>query len=228
MVNGLDIAILAGQSNMAGRGPLNTVEEIRDERILVRTHNCWEVMKEPIHNDSGSAGIGPGASFAKKYVDFFNREIGLVPCASGGTSITQWQPGGKLLNNLLKESFLPNDKIVAVLWAQGETDSRIRDNAFLYDEYFEKMTETIDKKLGTYKVPVLMADIPPFYYNSDVYCYADVVSEKIKKICSNSERFVFVKSDGLVSRGDGLHYDSASYRELGTRFFNNFIKSLNK
>ena len=58
-MTGLDIAILAGQSNMAGRGPVNTAEEIYDDRILVRKHNCWEVMKEPIHNDSGSAGIGP-------------------------------------------------------------------------------------------------------------------------------------------------------------------------
>ena len=222
----MNYILLAGQSNMAGRGNLEEVEKIYDLRIFMLKHDCLEVMEEPVHTDSKSAGIGPAPLFALEYVREYNEPIGLIPCAHGGTSITQWQPGGELFENMISKASLigADDEIIGVLWAQGETDARNIDNPDEYVALFDKMLCELDSRLGTSEVPVVLADIPPFYYGNPTYPYAGIISEAIKKIVSRSARFGFVKSDGLVSKEDGLHYNSESYRILGKRFFNEYKK----
>ena len=83
--------ILMGQSNMAGRGHADIVEAIYDERIYMLHDDEVIIMKEPIHQDKKAAGVGLAASFAKAFVETFDQEILLVPCAYGGTSLSQWQ-----------------------------------------------------------------------------------------------------------------------------------------
>ncbi|MGO1300915.1 MAG: sialate O-acetylesterase, partial [Staphylococcus equorum] len=55
--------LLIGQSNMAGRGFIDSVKPIVDERIQVLKNGRWQMMDEPIHSDRSVAGIGPAASF---------------------------------------------------------------------------------------------------------------------------------------------------------------------
>ncbi|KAF3681118.1 putative F-box-like/WD repeat-containing protein TBL1XR1-like [Capsicum annuum] len=55
----------------------------------------WEEAKEPIHQDIdfyAICGIGHGMSFADSILKSDSKigEIGLVPCAIGGTNISQW------------------------------------------------------------------------------------------------------------------------------------------
>ena len=54
----MDIFLLMGQSNMAGRGLLEDVEPIRDERIRVFQDGRWSIAEEPLHHDRPTAGIG--------------------------------------------------------------------------------------------------------------------------------------------------------------------------
>ena len=61
--------LLIGQSNMAGRGYLEDVSPILDERIMVLKNGRWQMMDEPIHCDRSVAGVGPAASFAKLWLD---------------------------------------------------------------------------------------------------------------------------------------------------------------
>ena len=61
--------LLIGQSNMAGRGFLHEVQPIRDARIKVLRNGRWQTMWEPIHFDRPFAGIGLGASFAKRWLE---------------------------------------------------------------------------------------------------------------------------------------------------------------
>lgn len=113
-----DIWILAGQSNMQGRGRMVNVEP---PSPLVRTYGMnekWEQAVEPLHwlNESIDAvhytsaskkelamarqsirrkvgrGAGLGLPFAAALSSQTQVPIGLVPCAHGGTSIAQWDP----------------------------------------------------------------------------------------------------------------------------------------
>lgn len=109
--------LLAGQSNMAGRGRMDDGDAGNEESELDDEHECepdtrihvfrseaegWQPARHPLHQDKpAKAGIGPGLAFARAVVDFLppNESVGLVACAVGGSPISQWaaepaeQPG---------------------------------------------------------------------------------------------------------------------------------------
>ena len=62
--------LLAGQSNMAGRGIVENQESQYSTRILTLDKNgLWKIAKEPIHFDKPEAGVGPGLAFAKEMLE---------------------------------------------------------------------------------------------------------------------------------------------------------------
>lgn len=101
----LNSFLLIGQSNMAGRGPLNEVEPIINHEILMFRSGQWRVAEEPVHNDKPDlAGVGLCMSFAETLQKRFNKQIGLIPGAVGGTSLDEWQKGGELYSNAVNET----------------------------------------------------------------------------------------------------------------------------
>ena len=96
----LDLYLLIGQSNMAGRGKLTKDNRVSSERVLKLENNGrWVEAREPLHLDKMSAGAGPGASFARAMADADpSVTVGLIPCAFGGTSLGEWMPGRYLYN----------------------------------------------------------------------------------------------------------------------------------
>lgn len=118
------LVLLAGQSNMAGRGYAESEDlTVIPNLLMIRPDGKWQYAIEPItkdrafvgtFTDSGEkvtgndpfetvlpeagqkvCGVGPGRTFGKMLADA-NPEciIGLIPCAVGGTSIAAWMPGG--------------------------------------------------------------------------------------------------------------------------------------
>ena len=60
--------LMIGQSNMAGRGFINEVPMICNERILMLRNAGWQMMAEPINYDRPNAGIGLAGSFAAMFI----------------------------------------------------------------------------------------------------------------------------------------------------------------
>ena len=91
--------LMIGQSNMAGRGNLGEVEPIENNRCYMLRMGRWQAMSEPINPDRAifrgkyPSGVSLGASFADSFANATGLEVGLIPCADGGTKIQQWQPG---------------------------------------------------------------------------------------------------------------------------------------
>src|SRR5690606_9968966 len=57
--------LLIGQSNMAGRGKVDSASKVIDPAILTLDSNgVWGYAMDPIHFDKSFAGVGPGISFA--------------------------------------------------------------------------------------------------------------------------------------------------------------------
>src|SRR5690554_3300208 len=94
--------LLAGQSNMSGRGIIGEVEPIINEKVKMFINNQWLIAKEPVHRDKEFAGVGLCMSFADYLSKKYNMEIGLIPCAVGGSSLDEWAPGEKLYNEAVK------------------------------------------------------------------------------------------------------------------------------
>ncbi|MGB7326037.1 MAG: sialate O-acetylesterase, partial [Rubripirellula sp.] len=89
--------ILAGQSNMAGRGKVSDADQkpIARVRSLGQDGNWYEAT-DPLHFDKPKmVGVGIGRSFAAEYIKHHpGVTVGLIPCAVGGSAIDTWQPGG--------------------------------------------------------------------------------------------------------------------------------------
>lgn len=104
--------LLLGQSNMAGRGFLNEVPAIINEHIHVLRNGRWQMMGEPIHADRHLAGVGLASAFAQAWsIDHPNESIGLIPCAEGGSAISEWQPGSVLMRHALSEARLRKKQV---------------------------------------------------------------------------------------------------------------------
>lgn len=169
-----NIFILAGQSNMAGRG--GVVNETWDgivpsgsrpnPSILRLTAGLtWVEAREPLHADidtNKTCGIGPGMVFANVVLkeDPVFGIVGLVPCAVGGTNISQWSRGTYLYTQLVrraKASLQNGGKIRALLWYQGESDSESRENAESYKGKLEKFILDLRTDLQSPTLPVIQA-----------------------------------------------------------------------
>ena len=60
----LDIYVLIGQSNMAGRGIVEDQDVLEVPRVLTWTQdNAWAPAVDPLHFDKKIAGVGPGRTF---------------------------------------------------------------------------------------------------------------------------------------------------------------------
>ena len=95
----LDSVLMIGQSNMAGRGELNEVRPIRNPMCYMLRMGRWQPMSEPVNPDRSlfdgryRSGVSLAASFADDYARQLGRPLGLIPCADGGTTLSQWMPG---------------------------------------------------------------------------------------------------------------------------------------
>eukprot|EP00736_Rhodelphis_marinus_P005789 Rmarinus@m.8084 len=154
-----DVFVLAGQSNMAGRGlPVEEEDTTEHSRVFsfCESMNSWISAKEPLHNDKPSAnGVGPGFAFARSIADYSNNMcVGLIPVAVGGSSISRWAAGADLFEDMLKcvrgalRSSPPPGvsyfRLRGVLWHQGESDC----DPSVAKEYGPKLTCVIN---DTYK-----------------------------------------------------------------------------
>ena len=116
--------LLIGQSNMAGRGYLNEAHDIDTSRIFTLRNGRWARMFRPINPDRSFSGVNLAESFADAYQKEHNVEVGLIPCADGGTSLSQWRVRGLLYDHAVMQARLAQrtSTIAGVLWHQGEAD----------------------------------------------------------------------------------------------------------
>lgn len=230
--------LMLGQSNMAGRGDFGEVPEIENPNCYVLRMGRWQGMSEPINLDrcvwgTWHSGVGLAASFADEYAKYFGEDIGLIPCADGGTAINQWQPGELLYDNAVSQAKLAQrtSQIIGVLWHQGENDSVNIENVNLYHDRFMNIITTLFKDLNLPKnTPVIIGELGEFVgdYNGGKCKYFKEINSVLKNLSEELENGGFVSAKGLTCKNDGIHFNSASYREFGKRYFETYKKVVNK
>jgi hypothetical protein len=123
--------LMIGQSNMAGRGEFADVEPINNPNCRMLRMGRWQKMSEPINPDrkifskgSFHSGIGLAASFADQLATENECQIGLIPCADGGTRLSQWMPGEILFDHavMMTKLAMRTSRLAGILWHQGESD----------------------------------------------------------------------------------------------------------
>ena len=223
--------LLIGQSNMAGRGDFGEVEEINNPRCKMLRNARWQPMSEPICPDRSPfvyyhSGVGLSASFADEFAKHFGEDVGLIPCADGGTRLEEWQPGTALFANTVAQCKLAQEyadaEICGILWHQGESDSTDERDVALYHDRFMTMLRAMKAEIGiSDDVPVLIGELGEFvgsYENGRCAFFWDV-NEILRALASELPCGAFVSAKGLTSKEDNIHFNSASYREFGKRYF---------
>ena len=217
----MDIFLLMGQSNMAGRGLLEDVQPIRGERIRVFQDGRWTMAEEPLHHDRANAGIGLAMSFAQSVLAAGpDRIIGLVPRAVGSTPLERWMPGADLYEGAMAAAreAARDGTIKAVLWHQGEQDSKSEADASSYVQRFSALVATLREQLDAPSLPVIVGELGSYLSERPDFPHYRIVNAELRNIPHTVPRSAFVSAEGLTDKGDSLHYDARSLRIFGERY----------
>ena len=221
--------LMIGQSNMAGRGGFDEVPEIKNDKCFMLRMGFWVDMSEPINPDRAvfnhkfHSGVGLAASFADEYAKYFDEDIGLIPCANGGTRLSQWMPGEDLYEYAVMSTkfAMKKSELAGILWHQGESDSVDLD-CTEYKKNLIFMMNQLRKDLNAENIPIIMGEIsenisPEYGINS-----AKEMNVTIKETAEELPLCVVAEAKELELKPDGIHFDSCSCRVLGRRYFEKY------
>ncbi|XP_027356951.1 probable carbohydrate esterase At4g34215 [Abrus precatorius] len=235
-----NIFILAGQSNMAGRGGV-----VNDTTTGVTTWDgvvppqcrpspsilklnaqlMWVEAREPLHADIDTKktnGVGPGMAFANTVLDKnagFG-VVGLVPCAIGGTNISEWERGKELYNKMIKRakaSLHDGGSIRALLWYQGETDTVYLHDAQSYQRSLRKFFFDVRDDLQSPLLPIIQVALA-----SGSGPYVEIVRQA--QLGIDLLNLKTVDAHGLPLEPDGLHLMTSAQVDLGGMMANAFLQ----
>lgn len=219
--------LLVGQSNMAGRGYLDDVPVICHENAFMLRNGRWQLMTEPIHFDRPVAGVGPAGAFAALWCrDHPGEQIGLIPCAEGGSAIDEWSPEGTLFRHAVSEArfALESSELIGILWHQGESDARAGGYR-TYRERLATVVRALRSELGAEGLPFVMGELPAFLgktgFGLSAAEYGQINAE-MRRFAAEEPGCYLVSAEGLTSNSDGIHIDAASQRRFGVRYYRAF------
>ncbi|MCW3108893.1 MAG: axe1-6A [Segetibacter sp.] len=225
------VFILAGQSNMAGRGFVEPKDTVPSKRVLTINANGQLVLaKEPLHfYEPTMAGLDCGLSFGKNLIKHIGDSISilLIPTAVGGSSISQWLGDSvhrnvRLLSNFRKKVEIGKKygQIKAILWHQGESDANEND----YTQYQQRLSglfKTFRNITGNDTLPVLIGELGS-YSKDDKYW--KLINREIYNYTLNDNNSVAILTHDLKDKGDKVHFNSKGQRKLGKRFAEAYTK----
>ncbi|MHC4995209.1 MAG: sialate O-acetylesterase [Planctomycetota bacterium] len=227
------IYLLAGQSNMAGRGVVETQDKLAHPRVFALSKDgAWRPAVAPIHYDKPVAGVGLGRSFA---IALAERDediaIGLVPAACGGSPISAWRPGGyhtqtksHPYDDAIRRArrAMQDGVLKGVLWHQGESDSK-PELAGAYPGELAALIARFRKDLNAPDLPFVIGQLGRFPGKPWTRDRQRVNAAHVS-IADSSPSIGFVSSTGLTPKSDNVHFDSRSLREFGKRYANAYLK----
>jgi sialate O-acetylesterase len=180
-----DVWLLGGQSNMQGCGFLTRPRLPVDEAVRAfYMDDRWAPAADPIHNmwacvdpvhitlcggirpakPSPDWGACPGPAFGLEMHRQTGVPQGLVACAHGGTSMTQWDPvkrklGGDSLYGALVRRLVKNGgRVAGVLWYQGCSDANPA-NAPLYTRRMQRLCAALRRDCRDPRLPIAIVQI---------------------------------------------------------------------
>jgi hypothetical protein len=253
---GYDIIIIAGQSNASGMGCCATdydkqinsrIKQLgrigkRDYRVIPASFplHSWNFRKKLREKK-----IGFGLEFAREYEKSIlakDRKVLIINTAMGGTGFANngvWNEGEKAYEDAVTRALFSlhldkdkgyKNKVVAVLWQQGEYDTS-QDNKNYY-RHLRKFIRSFRTDLGGDKSRI------PFYLGQPVETWKDggAVTDKhlrriIKKVARVIKDTYVVSSSRLKSNksqgtgNDEIHFSAKAQRKLGRRYFRVFQKT---
>ena len=224
--------ILAGQSNMAGRGLVEPRDTIPNERIFtINSKGELILAKEPIHfYEPLLTGLDCGLSFAKELTKYFPDSVYIliIPTAVGGTTIRQWLQDSTVEGVRLFSNFSDKMKIArtygtlkGILWHQGENDADQSINIESYGNQLKTLIGKFRAEASDSTLPIMIGELGVFSKHST---NRQLINKQIENFARTDNNVTVISSRDLHDKGDGTHFNSQAQRLLGQRFGRAFIK----
>lgn len=220
------VFIMAGQSNMAGRGQVEPQDTVTHPRILALNRNGEAVLaKEPLNlHEPSMVGLDCGLSFARAMLEFCPPDVSilLVHTAVGGSSIRKWIDDSvhrdvPLFSNFQKR--LGEAKklgtIKGILWHQGEADANAK-GLPVHQSNMEQLFRMMRKEAGQRKLPIVMGELG--YFSKTVHEQFMQLNAVLHEYVQSDSRTAVVSTKELEHKGDNLHFNTEGQRELGRRY----------
>ncbi|MGI6340520.1 MAG: sialate O-acetylesterase [Bacteroidales bacterium] len=227
------VFILAGQSNMAGRGKVEPVDTIPDIRIFtINKEGELLLAKEPLHfYEPAATGLDCGLSFGKELLKHIPDSISvlIIPTAVGGSSISQWINDSTFRNVTLMTNFKEKIEIgqkygtiKGILWHQGENDATTQETIEIYDKQLQKLFTLFRNAIDNSQLPIIIGELGSFSKTDDNW---QAINSKIEEYIKTDPNSYLIKTNDLKDKGDKVHFDSEGLREIGRRFAGQFVKT---
>ncbi len=219
------VFLLAGQSNMAGRGLVEAIDTIASPRIFTINQKGQLILaKEPLHfYEPTRTGLDCGLSFGKELLKFIPGQfkIVIIPAAVGGTKVNQWindstHRSVQLLTNFKGKIALAKQygMLAGILWHQGESDAN-EQNIPTYKTDLIRLFTLFRNIAESPKLPIIMGELGYFEPNS---LNKQKINEQLRELAEQNNWISLVSSKGLKCMADNEHFDAKSIRILGKRY----------
>ena len=226
------VFIMAGQSNMAGRGIVEPQDTVSNKRVLsINKAGQIILAKEPLHfYEPNLTGLDCGMSFAKSMIKKIPDSISvlMIPVAIGGSSIGQWLGNSLYRNVKLFSNFKEKVEIAkrygvikGILWHQGESDANER-NIPKYEERLAVLFSKFRETIGSNNLPVLMGELGSYSNNKNNWL---LINQSIHNYSAKDKYTTVISTSDLQHKGDTVHFNSKGQRMMGKRLAEAYLSN---
>lgn len=229
------VFILAGQSNMAGRGKVEAQDTVASPRVLsINAKGEIVPAKEPLNfYETKMQGTGCGLAFGKELLNGIPEDVSILilQTAVGGSSINQWIRNSihrdvQLFSNFKEKVELGKryGTVKAILWHQGETDAK-PEGIQQRQENLKTLFGLFRNEVGNDSLPILMGELGSYSKTPELFAQMNEQT----RLYAASDRFTSViPTSDFQHRGDFLHFNAAGQREMGKRFAREYVRKFGK
>lgn len=234
----LHLYLLAGQSNMAGRGDVEELDRMLVPSIFALDANMiWGPAKEPLHFDKPDiVGVGPGFAFGRAMAEAKpGVRIGLIPGAVGGSSIRAWlpnqvheqtntRPWDDAVSRTFRVLAQQGGELKGIIWHQGEADSN--EFAPQYEDALVDLVERFRREFQNPDLPFVAAPLADFFVAGNPA--AAEINAAAARLPERLPHTAVISAEGMTPKADNVHLDTASEREIGRRYAEAMLALENK
>jgi hypothetical protein len=217
------IYILAGQSNMMGKGKTHKLPA-----AYKKTPSNVKFYYQGRPRDLAKYSyFGPEVGFAHAVARAYPHDTHIIiKHVATGSSIQQWLPGSRLYNGLLRQrefiGLSKDAKIEAIIWMQGEKDARNKQRASSYESHLKRFISGLRTNLESPNTLFVMGKINP---EDAAFTMTEVVQKAQERVQHSLPNTVLVSTKGLGKIYDHVHYDADGQLELGKRFARAYVNA---
>ena len=189
------VFILAGQSNMSGRGLVEPQDTIPSERMIEHLPDSISILLVP-------TAVG-GSKISEWLNDSIHRNISLL------TNFKQKVELGKKYG-----------QVKGILWHQGESDAHPV-NIPLYRKRLRDLFKKFREIVGNEDLPVLIGELGSYSKSKGSWLK---INKQMNSYVRTDRRSLIIKTSDLKDRGDRVHFNAEGQRIIGQRFAKEYIK----